>query len=519
MKILFFLIFIINAVIITTTLASPNNDNSNDDIWLNISHWNQTDVDRLQKRGNYDSQIKPLSFYKGVDISSIISLENSGVQFYDTNGQPQDIFKTLASVGVNCIRVRIWNSPRSTDGKTYGGGNNDLEVAREIGSRAAKAGLPLFVDFHYSDFWADPAKQSIPKEWKGCLEWLLENGSYISMVQIGNETTCFMCGENEMVNVMKMMSNGIQAVRDINKNILIALHFTNPNKTDNMLWYASQLAEAKVDYDVFCTSYYPFWHGTTENLQWILGEIANKYGKKVMVAEFSYPYTEVAKTSDNCEYSHVNHKLEGTEFNYPLTLDGQIQCIKDVYSHIKNTKNGIGAFYWEPAWIAPKASNDLERRQLWEKYGSSWATKTAAEYDINADSSLTGESAWDNQAVFDQEGKPLKSIWALGDGEAPSNYATNNNNNNNNNNNCFSINLGYPCCNGNTVYYTDNDGQWGYENNNWCGIKESKQNALEDWTGKNQGYSYCNLCDVIYNDNDGRWGIENGEWCGIKSTC
>jgi len=362
-------------------------------------------------------------------------------------------------------------------------------------------------------------------------KWIL-----ISMVQIGNETTCFMCGEKEMTNIMKMMSNGIKAVRDINKNILIALHFTNPNKTDNMLWYASQLASAKVDYDVFCTSYYPFWHGTTENLKWILGEIANKYGKKVMVAEFSYPYTEVAKTSDNCEYSHVNHKLEGTKFNYPLTIDGQIQCIKDVYSHIKNTENGIGAFYWEPAWIAPKASNDLERRQIWEKYGSSWATKTAAEYDINADGNLTGESAWDNQAVFDQEGKPLKSIWALGDGDAPSNYATTNNNNNNYNNNsnnynsnnnnnninndiCFSINLGYPCCNGNIVYYTDNDGQWGYENNNWCGITESNQNVLAEWTGKNQGYPYCNLCNVIYNDNDGRWGIENGEWCGIKSIC
>jgi len=429
MKKFLLIIFILNTIVINT-LVSSNSINLNDIEWLDVEHWNQTDFDRLQKRGNYDGQIKKINFYKGVDISSIISLENSGIRFYDTNGQQIDIFKMFASVGVNCIRVRIWNNPKSANGKTYGGGNNDLEVAREIGSRAASAGLPLFVDFHYSDFWADPGKQTIPKDWKnfnldkrvseiyrftkGCLEWLLQNGSLISMVQIGNETTCFMCGDKNMTNVMKMMSNGAKAVREINRDILIALHFTNPNKSDNMLWYASQLASARVDYDVYSTSYYPYWHGTTDNLKWVLGEIANKYGKKVMIAEYSYPYTEVAYTSDNCHYGVVDSKASGTVFRYPISVDGQIQCIRDMYSVMRNTKNGIGAFYWEPAWIAPKARNDMERRQIWEQYGSSWATKTAAEYDSNADRNLTGGTSWDNQAIFDQNGKVLKSIWALG---------------------------------------------------------------------------------------------------------
>ncbi|OUM66194.1 glycoside hydrolase family 53 protein, partial [Piromyces sp. E2] len=304
--------------------------------------------------------------YKGVDVSSIISLENSGIRFANSNGQQQDIFQILKDVGVNCIRVRIWNTPRTQSGKTYGGGNNDLEVAREIGSRAARFGLPLFVDFQYSDFWSDPGKQSIPKDWKtfdldkrifeiyrftkGCLEWLLQNGSLISMVQIGNETTCFMCGDKNMTNVMKMMSNGAKAVRDINRNILIALHFTNPNKSDTMLWYASQLASARVDYDVFATSYYPYWHGTLDNLKWTLSEVANRYGKKVLVAEYSYPYTFQAKTADGCYYGIVSSQSSGT-FRYPVSVEGQSQCITDIYNTMRSTRNGIGAFYWEPAWI------------------------------------------------------------------------------------------------------------------------------------------------------------------------
>ncbi|OUM57500.1 glycoside hydrolase family 53 protein [Piromyces sp. E2] len=429
MKAYSFLFFIINVVLFSTVISAKSFD-PNDIEWLDIAHWNETDFSKLQKR-SYENQVKNVNFYRGVDVSSIISLENSGIRFYNSNGQQQDLFEILANVGVNCIRVRIWNTPKTTSGKIYGGGNNDLEVAKTIGSRAAKYGLPLFVDFHYSDFWADPGKQSIPKDWKnfdldkrvfeiykftkGCLEWLLENGSLISMVQIGNETTCFMCGDKNMNNVMKMMSNGAKAVRDINRNILIALHFTNPNKSDTMLWYASQLASGRVDYDVFATSYYPYWHGTLDNLKWTLNEVANRYNKKVLIAEYSYPYTNAAKTSDGNNYGSVYQGLKDTNFRYPISVDGQEQCIKDIYSTMKSTKNGIGAFYWEPAWIAPQARNDAERKQIWEQYGSGWATTAAAEYDSSANRLQTGGTSWDNQAVFDQNGKALKSIWALGE--------------------------------------------------------------------------------------------------------
>ncbi len=146
---------------------------------------------------------------RGVDVSSVISLENSGVKFYNFEGEEQDIFKTLAESGVNYIRVRVWNNPYDSEGNGYGGGNNDIDKAVEIGKRATQYGMKLLVDFHYSDFWADPAKQQAPKEWQGynlrekqeaiyqftkeSLQKLIDAGIDVGMVQIGNETGYSFC--------------------------------------------------------------------------------------------------------------------------------------------------------------------------------------------------------------------------------------------------------------------------------------------------------------------------------------
>ena len=104
-------------------------------------------------------------FIRGMDVSSVISLENSGVTFRDENGREKDLLRILADHGVNYIRVRVWNDPYDSARHGYGGGNNDVDTAALIGRRAAKYGMKLLVDFHYSDFWADPAKQKSPKSW------------------------------------------------------------------------------------------------------------------------------------------------------------------------------------------------------------------------------------------------------------------------------------------------------------------------------------------------------------------
>lgn len=368
-----------------------------------------------------------VSFIRGVDVSSIISLEKSGTVFYDYNGNEQDIFKTLNQSGVNYIRVRIWNDPFDSAGNSYGGGANDIETAIEIGKRATENNMKLLVDFHYSDFWADPAKQMVPKAWadmtieekadalyqftKDSLQKLIDAGVDIGMVQIGNETTGNFCGENNWIKITTLMNAGCKAVRETDPAILTAVHFTNPEKTDNYIQYANVLKNFEVDYDVFATSYYPYWHGTLESLTEILSKISTDYGKKVMVAETSYAYT----LEDGDDFS--NTIGEGGAFvkNYQFTVQGQTDALYDVIKAVTDVgEAGIGVFYWEPAWIAVPGENWDDRHALWEEHGSGWASSYAAEYDPDDAGQWYGGSSWDNQALFDINGHPLESLKTFG---------------------------------------------------------------------------------------------------------
>ena len=371
----------------------------------------------------FDTNINGGEPIRGVDISSVISIENAGVKFYNENGQEQDIFCTLSENGVNYIRVRVWNEPNDGNGHSYGGGNNDVKVAGEIGKRAAQYGMKLLVDIQYSDFWADPAKQTRPKYWqphdhdklKGEIykwtSWVLESitndGGDIGMVQVGNETNCFFCDEKDMYKICDLFASGNKAVRDFNRNILIAHHFANPGKADNYKWYAKVMSVCKLDYDVFATSYYPYWHGSLENLTSVMKYIGDTYHKYVMVAETAYPYTN--EDGDNFGNA-VTSQSQNVDLKYSISVDGQAQCMTDVFQAIANTgKWGLGVFYWEPAWLGTPDNISWEQRKAqWDTYGSGWATYYAKEYDKDVDQ--TGGSSYDNQALFDRYGKPLDSL-------------------------------------------------------------------------------------------------------------
>ena len=359
---------------------------------------------------------------RGVDISSILSIEEAGVVFHDDNGKEQDIFRVLYDHDVNYIRVRVWNEPNDGKGHSYGGGNNDVNTACEIGRRAAKYGMKLLVDIQYSDFWADPAKQTRPKYWAAhdhntlsgeiykWTTWVLtaitQAGGDIGMVQVGNETNCFFCGETDMYKICDLFASGDKAVRDFDRNILIAHHFANPSNADHYYWYAKVMNECKLDYDVFATSYYPYWHGTTDNLTNVLRTIGNTYGKYVMVAETAYPYT----SEDGDTFSNVvSAGSSGADFRYDISVDGQAECLTDVFQALANCGDkGIGAFYWEPAWLGVSDISWSEQKNNWEKHGSGWATAYAAEYDPDVTSA--GGSSYDNQALFDFRGHPLDSL-------------------------------------------------------------------------------------------------------------
>ena len=369
----------------------------------------------------------PEDFIKGVDISSVISLEKSGVVFYNEEGQVQDIFKTLKEHGVNYIRVRVWNDPYDEQGNSYGGGNNDLETAVEIGKRAAQYGLKVLVNFHYSDFWADPSKQQAPKAWEGlniddkanalyeytknAVDRMLSEGIDVGMVQIGNETTGRMSGENNWINIAKLMNAGSRAVREVseahNKDILIAVHFTNPEKADEYHRYGMILKNFKVDYDVFASSYYPYWHGSLENLTNVLKDVADNFGKKVMVAEVSYAYTY----ENGDDFGNTVSEESYLAKPYPITVQGQANAVRDCIEAVVNVgEAGIGVFYWEPSWIPVPGNSYEDRFPIWEKYGSGWASSYAASYDPDDAGVYYGGSSWDNQALFDFTGKPLPSL-------------------------------------------------------------------------------------------------------------
>ncbi len=373
----------------------------------------------------YVTKVENLSddFIMGMDASSVISLEQSGVKYYDYDGNEQDVFLTLAQSGINYIRVRIWNDPYDKDGNGYGGGNNDIEKAIEIGKRATKYGMKLLANFHYSDFWADPAKQDAPKAWEGmelenkktaiydytksCLQKLKDEDVDVGMIQIGNETNGKMCGEKTWFNIASLMINASNACREVLPDSLIAVHFANPEKVTNYADYAKKLNYYNVDYDVFASSYYPYWHGTLDNLANVLNDVTEKYNKKVMVAETSYAFT-----NDNTDF-HANTISEGGGItkDYPFSVQGQANCLRNIIDTVANDMtNGIGVFYWEGTWITVGQNSWEENTILWEKYGSGWATSYAADYDPNDAGKYYGGCAVDNQALFDANGKPLESL-------------------------------------------------------------------------------------------------------------
>ena len=357
-------------------------------------------------------------FIMAVDISELISLEKSGVIYYDFEHNKTDILKLLKSVGISHIRVRIWNDPYDENHNGYGGGNCDLNNALEIAKRAKKYGLKMILDFHYSDFWADPSKQRSPKDWKelnikdkeealyqftkDSLKQFKNNNIDVSIIQIGNEINNGLSSETDFNNISKLIKQGIKASKEIYPDVLICMHYTNPEKTNIFLNFAKQLHDKQVDYDILGVSYYPFWHGTLENLEYVLKEIKTKYDKQVLILETSYPYT--LKNTD----FHSNTISSNSNLKYPISIQGQTDFILDLIETV-NKVNGLGICYWAAEWISVGTNSKKENEILWEKYGSGWATSYASEYDKDA-KKYHGGSAVENQALFDENGYPLESL-------------------------------------------------------------------------------------------------------------
>ena len=360
---------------------------------------------------------------KGMDVSSLLVEEAAGVVYHDENGKEADMLKIIADAGFNWARIRVWNDPKDKDGNYYGGGNNDIDACVEIGKRATANNLKVLVDFHYSDFWADPEKQYVPKEWEGMdiekksealynytkesLQKLKDAGVNVGMVQIGNETNSYFCGEATWVNITTLMNSASKAIREVMPDALIAVHFTDPERVSAYQNYLVVLDNYDVDYDVFASSYYPYWHGTMENLTKILQVAADEYGKLVMVAETSYAYDP----KDMDGWTNTIGTGAAVIQNYSYSVSGQAREMRDVMDAVvKVGDKGIGVFYWEGGWIAVPDDENGKRSEKWDKYGCGWASKYAGDYDADA-AQWYGGCSQDNQALFDSDGNPLPSLY------------------------------------------------------------------------------------------------------------
>ena len=363
-------------------------------------------------------------FVRGMDISSLISQEESGVVYYNEKGQEADLLKVLKDAGLNYVRVRVWNDPYDANGNGYGGGNNDVEKAAQIGKRAADNGIRMLVDFHYSDFWADPSKQQCPKAWQGMtieekqvaiydftaesLRTILDAGADVGMVQIGNEINNGMAGETSVPKVMALLDQASKAVRAVaaeyKKDIQIAVHYTDISAYSFIMGKAANLKTYNIDYDIFGVSYYNYWHGEMKQMQRILTDIHTNYEKEVMILETSYMYT--AESSGD---GHSNSVDEGDLVKgYAASVQSQATCIRDITAAAFEA-GASGLFYWEGAWI-PVGLDYESNKVKWEKYGSGWATSYASEYDPKDAGQYYGGCSWENQAMFDYEGHPLESL-------------------------------------------------------------------------------------------------------------
>src|ERR1035437_808703 len=335
------------------------------------------------------STTKPPSFYLGADISELSQLEQQGGVYMDGD-KPGDALAIFVKNGWTCFRLRIWVDPRN--------GVNGLEYTTKLAKRIKDADGTFMLDFHYSDWWADPQKQNKPAAWAkldfdalvkqtesytaNVIKTLKEAGATPDFVQIGNEitggtlwpdaqvkvplsTVKVFSGDvvvitppepyddanqwNHLVRVLKAAGAGVRSVTTPADHVHIIVHIDCGGDWPVTRWYFDHLNEARVDYDIIGQSYYPNWHGTMENLRDNLREAINHYHKDVMIVEAAYPSRNVSPSP-----AALKNMI------WPMTPEGQKQFLADLIKTVKEAPEGrgIGVNYWRPeATYIPNATD------------------------------------------------------------------------------------------------------------------------------------------------------------------
>ncbi|WIV17447.1 glycosyl hydrolase 53 family protein [Paenibacillus polygoni] len=366
-------------------------------------------------------------FVKGADISMLKEVEEFGGRYY-LGEEQKDLFEILQIKGLNTVRLRLWVNPYDEEGKPYMGGTNDLETTIELAKRAKAHGMQFMLDFHYSDFWADPKKQDKPKAWQSYTGDRLEEEVYRytrevlevcrlcdvmpDLVQIGNETTNGMLWpegktpnyvpekqsfeeteaaewDKSFDSLAALLKAGVRATREAGP-MKIILHLDAGGQNVLYRTWFDEMSKRNVDYDIIGLSYYPIWHGGLDDLQFNLEDISARFNKEVLVVETAYGHTTESLSGADI-FTEEMSRIAG----YPPTVEGQGQFLQDLMETVRKVPDGkgLGIVYWEPAWLPVE--------------GTSWASLAGMKY--GNDVSEMGNH-WANQGLFDFEGKALASL-------------------------------------------------------------------------------------------------------------
>ena len=248
----------------------------------------------------------------GADISFLPQLESRGMKFSD-NGTPGDPIEIMKAHGFNYIRLRIFVNPENPKGYSPGKGFCDLAHTEAMAKRVKAAGMKFLLDFHYSDYWADPQQQNKPLAWanedfpalkKSLYDYtvsvmtaLKNQGTTPDMVQVGNEINHGMDWQDGEINnldsLAQLIYSGVQGVRAVSPSTIIMLHIALGGQNAEARFFVDNMLARKVPFDVIGLSYYPKWHGTPEDLKNNMADLATRYKQAVMVAEYSQLKQEV----------------------------------------------------------------------------------------------------------------------------------------------------------------------------------------------------------------------------------
>jgi diguanylate cyclase (GGDEF)-like protein len=305
-------------------------------------------------------------FVKGVDISSLPEHLDGGEKFYSEDGTCMDAFELLRENNINSVRLRIWNDPGAVEeAKGYCDLAHTLQMAKKI----KENNLHFMLDFHYSDYWADPGQQRKPHAWeelsfeelkeavysftKEALEALRGEGCLPDIVQVGNEIRSGMLFPDGAVpnysNLAELLNAGIRAVREISSDIVVMIHLDQGGRFYCLKeWFDAVYAAGLLPIDAIGISFYSFWHGTFMDLKNSMEQLIERYHLPVYVVETAHPWR-------HCEKEHVSEDLMKTA-GLPAGPEEQKKSLQMVMQIAAAVSKELptGVYYWEPLCIPGK---------------------------------------------------------------------------------------------------------------------------------------------------------------------